>query len=462
MDFKLERDAICAVSTANGIGGVAVVRMSGNDSLSIAKKICVGLPDVVRERHSYLTRLVSAEDGAEFDEALVCYFGKGRSYTGDETVEFSCHGGQMISHILVSELVRLGCRVARPGEFTFRSYLSGKIDLVQVEAVHDMIHSTSRAAARLFFKQLSGEYGARFRELEDGVVWSLANLEASIDFVEEDLEVFDSKLLVQKLNELVDVCDGFLASFASGRLIREGVKIAIVGRPNVGKSSLLNAILGFEKSIVTDRPGTTRDLVEGYSTVSGINVVFVDTAGIRESDDLAEGLGIQRSRRAIEASDLVLLVCEGFSEDLLVETELVQLAGDRPLLVVRNKFDLNRAPSSAMASWILSRDIHNESVVDISCLKGVGVRELVEKIHDIIRPMVDVGGVHLCSDRQMEMVLQAKRSMVAAIRAFDEGLGPELVSFELQEAVRSVHGLVGKEFNEQVIDRIFKDFCIGK
>ncbi len=462
MDFKLERDAICAVSTPPGIGGVAVVRMTGKDSLSIAQKICVGLPQFVVERHMYLTKLISSDDGNAFDEALVCFFSEGRSYTGDETVEFFCHGGQMICHMLVSELVHLGCRVARPGEFTFRAYLSGKIDLVQVEGIHEMIHATSSAASRQFFKQMNGEFGARFRDLEDGIVWCLANLEASIDFVEDDLEVFDSQILLERLNELVKTCNGFLSSFHSGRLIREGVKVAIVGRPNVGKSSLLNAILGFEKSIVTEIPGTTRDLVEGYSAVNGVNVVFVDTAGIRKSEDLVEGIGIQRSKGAIEASDLVLIVCESFGADFLVENQLLELAGDRPYLIVSNKSDLNRESSLAMRSWISSKCIPTDAIVDVSCVENVGVSGLVDRIYQAIVPMVDVAGIHLCLPRQLELVVQCKKSILAAMRAFENELGPELVSFELQEAVRAVHGLVGKEFNEQVIDRIFKDFCIGK
>lgn len=443
----MEFDTIAAISTAFGEGALAVLRLSGPQAVEIAAKIFRARKPVA-ELPPRLATFGEITDGEHrIDQGLLTIFRAPASYTGEDLVEISCHGGVLVTRRILEALLRHGARSAEAGEFTQRAFLNGKLDLTQAEAVMDLISAQTDLALRAANEQLEGRLGERIRLLRQAVLETLAHVEAYIDFPDEDIDPETGAALRARIDSACGDVEKLLATAEQGRVLREGVRTVIYGAPNVGKSSLLNRLLGFERAIVSAKPGTTRDVIEEVINLGGIPLRLVDTAGVRESDDEIEREGIARTQRQLERADLILHVLEAPAPP---PAEFGTIS-PRALLVL-NKHDLGEHPG-----W---REI---DAVRISCTADRGIDALTAAIETKV-----FGGAAHCdwtvaiNARHQACLERVKKDLEAARRAFDEGLSAEFIAEELRAALHAVGEIVGKADTEELLGVIFGRFCIGK
>jgi tRNA modification GTPase len=463
-----DQDTICAVSTAPGVGGIAVLRVSGDDALKVSRKLCPFIPESP-ESHRIFYGILTDRSASAVDEVLVSYFARGRSFTDEETIEISCHGGQIITATILKELIHSGARLANRGEFTYRAFMNGRIDLVQAESVLSLIESQSRQSAKAALRQLQGSLSEEFKKIEDGLLWILAQLEASIDFSSEGLDTVSPEALLERAKPLHEFVDTMIESYRQGRILRQGLQVALVGRPNAGKSSLLNALLQEDRAIVAAEPGTTRDTVEGRITVNGVPITLVDTAGLRETDSAVERLGISRSLKAMQESDLVFRVMDLGGKDWRADFDESLSAQANNTYFLLNKTDLDSDGSSlAEATQRLQSLGLGGRFFAVSALRRSGLGE-IEKLFAVAVSGLDPGASSVVTQaRHLELLQKISVCLTEAMKLMQQSssekqeASPEFIAFELQVAIKSVHEILGKEFHEQVIDRIFKDFCLGK
>jgi tRNA modification GTPase len=450
----LAQDTIAAVATAiaPGEGSVAIVRMSGLEAEAIARRLFVAPGDQVWESHRVLYgHVCDPSSGERVDEALLLLMRAPRSFTRETVVEFHCHGGLICVQRVLELVLASGARRALPGEFSQRAFLNGRLDLTRAEAVSELVTARSRRAAQLAMAGLDGGLQARIASLRERLLDQLAELEARVDF-EEDLPPLDGDAVAAELRVVRRELEALVADGQRGQLLRDGLRVAIVGRPNVGKSSLLNRLSRSERAIVTDLPGTTRDLVESELVLEGVPLTLLDTAGIRATSDRVEQIGIERSRSALQAADAVLLLFDlsaGWCPDDEALRQLVP-AGV-PLVVVGNKADqLASADRDAVAD------------VCISALTGAGQDALVQQLlrrcgHS------DPQGVQLALNRrQQDLAVAAAASLAASLAAAQQQLPWDFWTIDLRAAVRALGEITGEEVSEAVLDRVFSRFCIGK
>ena len=462
-----DQDTICALSTPPGVGGIAVVRVSGPKAAMITRKLCDFLPEKPKSHRVYYGILKSASSaGAEgVDEVLVTYFADGRSFTGEETTEVSCHGGEVLQSSILKELVGAGCRMAKAGEFTYRAFMSGRLDLVQAESILGLIEAQSKQSARVALRQLQGHLSADFSKVEDDLLWILAMLESSIDFSTEDIEVVSPKALIDRAETSLAFVDRLIGTYRQGRLLREGLQIALVGKPNAGKSSLLNSLVKEERAIVTADEGTTRDLVEGRLAFGGIPVTFVDTAGLRETANEAERLGIERSRAAMKASDLVFVILDIANPAWVEQFREFSQNDSAQTFYLFNKADLLAADAGgqkAKSEALMTEAGVRDRAYWVSAKTRAGLTEIESRVESIVRVSSSETSNVVTQARHLEQLQKIHSCLLKATALIKQDSSPEFIAFELQEAIRAIHELLGKEFHEQVIDRIFKEFCLGK
>lgn len=449
-------DTIAAVATAiaPGEGSVAIVRVSGPEAEAIGQRLFVAPGDQPWESHRVLYgHVCDPASGERVDEALLLLMRAPRSFTRETVVEFHCHGG-LISVQLVLELVLAsGARRALPGEFSQRAFLNGRLDLTRAEAISELVTARSRRAAQLAMAGLDGGLQARIASLRERLLDQLAELEARVDF-EEDLPPLDGESVAAELAAVQAELEHLVADGERGQLLRDGLRVAIVGRPNVGKSSLLNRLSCSERAIVTDLPGTTRDLVESELVLQGVPLTLLDTAGIRSTSDRVEQIGIERSRSALQAADAVLLLFDlsvGWCDDDAALRDLVPEGV--PLLVVGNKADQLTANSSSASA---------QADVCISALTGAGESDLVAQLLDRCGHS-DPQGVQLALNRrQQDLAAVAAASLGASLEAARQQLPWDFWTIDLRAAVRALGEITGEEVSEAVLDRVFARFCIGK
>jgi tRNA modification GTPase len=452
----LPDDTIAAVATAiaPGEGSVAIVRVSGPEAEAIGQRLFVAPGDQPWESHRVLYgHVCDPASGERVDEALLLLMRAPRSFTRETVVEFHCHGG-LISVQLVLELVLAsGARRALPGEFSQRAFLNGRLDLTRAEAISELVTARSRRAAQLAMAGLDGGLQARIASLRERLLDQLAELEARVDF-EEDLPPLDGESVAAELAAVQAELEHLVADGERGQLLRDGLRVAIVGRPNVGKSSLLNRLSCSERAIVTDLPGTTRDLVESELVLQGVPLTLLDTAGIRSTSDRVEQIGIERSRSALRAADAVLLLFDlsvGWCDDDAALRDLVPEGV--PLLVVGNKADQLTANSSSASA---------QADVCISALTGAGESDLVAQLLDRCGHS-DPQGVQLALNRrQQDLAAVAAASLGASLEAARQQLPWDFWTIDLRAAVRALGEITGEEVSEAVLDRVFSRFCIGK
>jgi tRNA modification GTPase len=450
----LANETIVAISTPPGRGGIGIVRLSGPHALRIASGL-LALRNPLAHAQARFVEILDPETRAKLDEAITTYFAGPNSYTGEDLVEIAAHGSPVILDLLVRSALQGGARLARPGEFTERAFLSGRIDLTQAEAVRDLIESQTLFQARVAAGQMGGALSRRIQPVKQELVELIAVLEAGIDFAEDDVDVTPDTEIDLHINEVVAVLETLEQSFKLGRIVHSGLTLAIVGRPNVGKSSLFNRLVERERAIVTAMPGTTRDLVTETVSLGGIPLHLVDTAGLREAADEAEFMGIQKSREALADADLVLVVLEAglpLRED---ETVLIESLEGRRALVARNKSDLD-LDGQPLENLPLS-------VVDTSAITGQGIAELRDSLLKMVsNPAGETESGMLTSLRHHEAVTAAVLSLKKVAEAVSQKIPHEMLLLDLYAALRQLDSLTGETTAEDVLNLIFSSFCIGK
>jgi tRNA modification GTPase len=460
-----ESDTIVAISTPPGRGGIGIVRLSGVHAVEIASGL-VRLRQPLAHAQAQVVDVLDSASGVDvpqrLDEAVVTYFQAPNSYTREEVVEIAAHGSPVILEFLVRACLGRGARLARPGEFTERAFLSGRIDLTQAEAVRDLIDAQTLYQAKIASEQMQGGLSRRIRPVKQELVGLIATLEAGIDFAEDDIDVMPAHQIVGRIESIAVPLQALAASFAYARVVRNGFSLAVVGRPNAGKSSLFNRLVESDRAIVTAAPGTTRDLVTERVSLGGIPLDLIDTAGLRASQGEAESMGIQKSREALADADIALLVLDATADaSTPEEVSLIDQLRSRRAIVAVNKIDL--ACGNAAHSALASLAPKAAPVIETSALSGGGIPTLREAILTLMRgerPETETG--LMTNLRQQQAVAETVRALQAATEAVAGKIPHEMLLLDLYAALRSLDALTGETTPDDILNLIFSTFCIGK
>lgn len=461
--MSLPADTIAAISTPPGPGAIGILRLSGPRAVEVAQASFRPLnktPLSQHRPHELVYGDLLDRDGQPIDRVL-CTFSRGPvSYTGEDTAEFQCHGSPMVLSLGLEALFSRGARQARPGEFTRRAFLNGKLDLAQAEAVGDLLEARSREGARHAAGQLTGALSRRIGAVYSALVDIMAHFHAVLDYPDEDIDPFRMEELSGQLSRQEAALRALAGSYRRGQYIRDGVPCAIVGRPNAGKSSLLNALVGFDRAIVTNIPGTTRDTVEERAELGGVTLRLIDTAGLRDSDDPIEQLGVERSRAAMEEAALVLLVVDGTEKATREDADLARaIAGTgKPWVLVRSKGDLAGENADDLAALA-----EGAPLVSLSARTGEGLDDLGRAVEELFpKGTEDKAGELITNARQAEAAGRALDCVVRAGQALTDGVTPDALLTDVEEALEALGELTGQFVREDVTDRIFSKFCVGK
>ncbi|MDD4939458.1 MAG: tRNA uridine-5-carboxymethylaminomethyl(34) synthesis GTPase MnmE [Candidatus Omnitrophica bacterium] len=455
-------DTIAAVATGMGDCGIAIVRISGKDALTVAEKVFVSRdgekPSRFRTYTIHYGWIVKAGEKGVIDEVILSVMRAPRSYTKEDVVEINCHGGIIATMRVLDLVLDNGCRMAAPGEFTKRAFLNGRIDLAQAEAVLDIIRAKTDSALRLGVEQLGGGLSKKLSQISGELLGILSLLEAAIDFPEEGIGSAESRKIPGRLRAIDKALKELLESSRRGKILREGVRAVICGKPNVGKSSLLNALLKQERSIVTPVAGTTRDTIEEIIDIKGIPVRIVDTAGIIEPRDLVEKKAVQRSKKYVTSADLIIFLLDGSKPLSRQDVELAEKMKGKKVIAIINKIDLKQKINRDRACKIFSR------VIEISAKKLININVLESAIADMV-----FGGKIAQNEpamvsrlRHIEILKVTQKIIARSLDSLDNKFPDEFVAQDIKDALGGLDGLLGKRFSESLLDRIFSDFCIGK
>lgn len=459
----LFEDTIAAISTPIGIGGIGIIRVSGKEAISIVNKIFRAANKkslYEMDSHTITYGHIVSQSGKVLDEVLIMLMKGPKTFTREDVIEINCHGGPIPLNAVLMETINAGARLAENGEFTKRAFLNGRIDLAQVEAIMDIIESKTELSLSQAVGQLEGNLSNKIKEYQDILMQIIARIEVSIDYPEYDDDEpitndFESELreLLKELNELLRTAD-------TGKMIRDGVKTAIVGRPNVGKSSLLNALLEENKAIVTDIPGTTRDVVEAYLNIDGIPFQLLDTAGIRETEDIVEQIGVERSKHSIEEADLVLVLIDAHEGLLEKDKEILEEVRGKHVIYVLNKTDLE----SAISTEIIKQYFSNGKLVHISAKEQEGLKELRNAMKEVVlKGNATVSNeATISNQRQKQALINAIKSLDKVIEAIEIGLPEDCLAIDLHDAFGHLGMIVGESLKEEIINQLFSRFCLGK
>ncbi|MEM7012002.1 MAG: tRNA uridine-5-carboxymethylaminomethyl(34) synthesis GTPase MnmE [Verrucomicrobiota bacterium] len=442
-------DTIAAIATPPGQAAIALLRVSGPQAVEIAERVFRG--PQLQARVQTFGKIVD-ENGIAIDEVLLTSFPGPNSYTGEDTIEISCHGGLLVTQTVLERLLQSGARHAEGGEFTQRAFLNGKLDLTQAEAVMDVISAQTTLALRAANEQLGGKLGGQVEQLRQDLIGIVAHVEAYIDFPEEDIDPDVGQQLLDRIAVLRKEIERLTATADQGRILREGVRTVIAGAPNVGKSSLMNVLLGFDRAIVSDTAGTTRDTIEEVINVGGIPLRLVDTAGVRDTADSIEREGVSRAEQQIQNAELVLEVLDG-SHAKSENADLPDLSEDARYVCVLNKLDLGQH-----ADW------SGADAVSISCVDQSGIDELTSQILSVLQGSGPAWGDHsvAVNARHKACLIQAGEFLSAAAERLEQAESPEFAALELRSALDRIGDVIGKTDVEEILGEIFGNFCIGK
>ena len=456
-------EVIAAIATPPGTSGIGKIRISGEQALKVADKIFhspAGIKLSEVESHTINYGFIKDLSGQEIDEVLALVMRSPRSFTGEDTVEFDCHGGMLPLQGVLEAALEAGARLAEPGEFSRRAFLNGRIDLAQAEGIIDLINAKSSKGREIALQQLRGRLSEHIGQLRSKLLDILTGVEASIDFPEDEIPELDQSSLGDQLEEIRSELEELIASSRTGRIYQEGIETVIAGKPNVGKSSLLNYLLNENRAIVTDIPGTTRDVITELISFAGLPLKIVDTAGIRRTEDRVEKIGVEKSQNSLKTADLVLLMLDVSQGITAEDLEIYQLVKDKPLIILVNKTDL---PADLSQGQIEER-FSAHSVIFISVREETGLQELKDKIYEIIMGGRAAGDYDyiITRLRHQQALEEARDSLGRAIEAHRDGVPADLLAVDLKEVLVKLGEITGDTVAEDVIERIFADFCIGK
>lgn len=452
---------IAAVSTPHGVGGIAVIRISGDDAVAVADRVFCGKKKLADcDTHTVHYGFVKNEKGEKLDEVLATVMRAPRTFTREDVVEISAHGGIASSRAVLDALIKAGAYTAQAGEFTRRAFLNGRLDLAQAEAVIDIINAENELAERNALSQLQGTLSQEIKSMRSKLVHLAARLQVTIDYPDEDLEDITPEEVRETAYACMKTSDRLLNSADSGKIVRNGIKTAIVGKPNVGKSSLLNSLAREERAIVTDIAGTTRDVIEEYVSLNGIPLVLIDTAGIRETDDTVEKIGVEKSRNSIKAADLVIVMIDGSSFFDDEDMEVLRATKDKKRIVLINKTDLGQ---SKYVEAVKSKAAPS-SVLEVSAKTGVGLDELADEIKNIydLGFLSNNNGTVITNMRHKTALIKARDALCRVVEALDINMPTDLASIDINEAIDALGEITGETVSESVVNDIFHQFCVGK
>lgn len=447
-------DTIVALATPLGRSGIGVIRLSGAESLPIVRKLTLDEKFDPKPRFATLKKIFDPETSEILDETIITYFQSPQSFTGEDVIEISCHGSPIVLRQIIDFCLRLDARMADAGEFSLRALANGQMDLSQAEAIRDLIDAQTVASAKQSVRQLGGEVSYQLQPIKDELLDIIVLLESALEFVEDDLPEYQIDKTKQKLTEISINLEKMAATFKAGKLLREGLKVALVGRPNVGKSSLFNALLGHDRAIVTEIAGTTRDQLHEKFTINDIPISLIDTAGLRETIDTVESIGVERAKRAMADADLVVVLLDGSQKLTPEDEEILSQARELNHLIAINKNDLQQNNLNLNS---LSKIIH------ISAKTGENLENLKQAI---IEPFsiqdIDNSGFLVSDARHHDLLLRSKAEILSSLISLDEKLSEEIILIGLHNSLRYLGQITGETTTEDILTRIFSTFCIGK
>lgn len=458
-----EFDTICAIATPIGEGGISIIRISGNNALDMASSIFRPKnKQDIKNMKTYTMRygnVINAENNEIVDDVILSYMKGPYSYTGENVVEINCHGGVVATNRVLNEIVKSGARLAEPGEFTKRAFLNGKLDLSQAEAVIDIIRAKTELSMKSAIMQSKGSLSKEIGELRKYLLNVLALIEYAVDFTEDDEDIIDDNLLSQikdGINKTIERIKKLLKNADEGKIIRDGLNMVIVGKPNVGKSSLLNALLREKRAIVTDIPGTTRDIIEEYINIDGIPVRIIDTAGIRDTEDTVEKIGVERSKEKIEEADLVVLMMDSSREVDDEDKLIIDAVKDKKYITLLNKIDLNRKISDDIMGNL-------RNIIEISAKNEIGIDNLKDKIKELFFDgEIDSESLIISNTRHKQALYRALENCTIALEKIQSSEFLDLISIYITSGMRALGEITGDELEEDLLNKIFSEFCVGK
>ena len=455
-------DTIAAVATAYGEGGIGIIRISGEEALPILQEIFEfhGDTDTFTSRRMTYGKIIDKEKDQIIDEVLAVYMKGPKTYTAEDVVEINCHGSMVSLRKTLALVLRKGARLAEPGEFTKRAFLNGRLDLSQAEAVIDMIRAKTDKSFDVAVSQLEGRLSLKVEEIRQKLLDLLVDITVNIDYPDEDIEEMTYEKLEESIVETQDMIEKLLETSSTGRMIREGIKIAIVGKPNVGKSSLMNGLLKETRAIVTDIPGTTRDTIEEVLSIRNIPVYLVDTAGIRETSDKVEKMGIEKSKEAFNQADFILFLLDGSRPLEEEDLQIMEFLKERKSLVLINKRDLGKAISIEE----ISAKLPASQVIEASLLKGQGITEIEDAVEDLVYggEIVQKESMMVNNVRHIELLQQAVKSLTDALHMSERREALDFIEVDVKNAYERLGEIIGETVSDDIINAVFARFCLGK
>lgn len=457
-----EFDTIAAIATVLGEGGISIIRLSGEKSLSIVNSIFKGKNSrELLDIKPYAMRygfIIEKETGDVLDEVLVSFMKGPRSFTAEDTVEINCHGGVIATKKILEEVIKGGSRLAEPGEFTKRAFLNGRIDLSQAEAIIDIIRAKTELSMKSAVQQSEGRVSKEINSIRGRLLEVIAHIEATVDYPEDDLEEMTADKVSIKLNNILKTINNILSTADEGKIIREGLDTVIVGKPNVGKSSLLNSLVMENRAIVTDIPGTTRDVIEEYISIDGVPIKIVDTAGIRETEDIVEKIGVEKSKEKINEADLVILMLDLSRELDDEDKEIIEYIKDKKYIILLNKSDLGGK---------INRDdiknLNSHFIIETSAKTGKGIDKLKECIRELFfKGEVKSRDLLITNTRHKQALIKARENCIQALDVLENTFAIDLASIDIRNAWTNLGEITGDTLGEDIIDKIFSEFCLGK
>lgn len=448
-------DTIVAISTALGVGAISIVRLSGNDAINIVNKCFEGKDLTKVDSHTIHYGFIKNET-ERIDEVLVSVMRAPKTYTTEDIVEINCHGGIITTKQVLETMLNSGARLAEPGEFTKRAFLNGRIDLVESEAIMDLIESKSSEAKKMALSQLYGDLSKLITSFRARLKNLLSSIEVNIDYPEYyDIEIVTEEKIAKEIKSMKEELKNLIEKSKSSSIIKNGIQTVILGRPNVGKSSILNKLLDEEKAIVTNVAGTTRDIVEGQTYIDGILIKFIDTAGIRKTDDIVEKKGVEKSLKAVEDADLIILVLNNNEELTAEDLEILEKTKDKQRIIVINKKDLER-------NIKLPENLENVVETDTNSIEGID--SLKSKIKEMfnLEKITTKDYTYLSNSRQISLITKAYQSILSAEKSLNESLPIDLIAIDLKECFDLLGQVIGISYTDEIIDNLFENFCVGK
>ncbi len=452
-------DTICAISTSQGVGAIAIVRVSGSEAIEIVNSIFKGKDLDEVDTHTINYGHIVDEKGNIIDEVLVTVMKAPKTFTAEDTVEINTHGGIAPTNKVLELLQIKGCRLAEPGEFTKRAFLNGRIDLLQAEAVMDMINSKTNTQREMAANQISGKVSDLINELRDDMIQIISNINVNIDYPEyDDVDIITDEVMIPKITKLKEKIEKILKESQNGVIIKEGIKTSIIGRPNVGKSSLLNALLEEDKAIVTDIAGTTRDIVEGQISINGILLNMIDTAGIRETDDTIEAIGVEKSKKMMRESDLVLFVLNNNEELTPDIKELFNDLGNKQYIVIINKTDLDKKLN------IEELNVDKDRIINMSIINNEGIEDLKNKIIELfnLNELETKDPTYLSNTRSISILEKCLNSVKEIEKGLQNNMPIDMIELDIRNIWEILGTINGSTYEEELLDEMFSRFCLGK